>query len=251
MNWNRRRIDTERPAWFCRGCRKGAAAYPCPPLNLEAEEAELARYLGTWLPATERPWLDYGLAVLARPARVLEPPPEPARADGQASTPPSARANAQNRARPSTPAGANPAPPHLAAAILAIGIVKLAGVQPEQAALALTTHAPTLELDPLAWDRAHAAVGQALTPIDGPRGLAIWDRMAAHEKNLEAQERRLRAAGSSIKRRRRRTGRPPTTTRSSATTPMPGGWLSRPPAKGSPMRGTRSSASPTRSIVTG
>ena len=180
-------------AWRAQGGLTGDLVWRRIRLALETGELELARHLGTWLPATERPWLDYGLAVLARPARVLEPPPEPARADGQASTPPSARANAQNRARPSTPAGANPAPPHLAAAILAIGIVKLAGVQPEQAALALTTHAPTLELDPLAWDRAHAAVGQALTPIDGPRGLAIWDRMAAHEKNLEAQERRLRA----------------------------------------------------------
>ena len=163
-------------------------------LALEAGELELARHLGTWLPTSERSWLDYGLEVLARPALVLEPLPEPARADGQASTPPSARANAQNRARPSAPAGADPVPSPLAAAILAMGIVKLAGVKPEEAAAALESRRAALEPDPFAWDRAHAAVGQALTPIDGPRGLALWDRMAAHDNNLEAQERRLRAA---------------------------------------------------------
>ncbi len=80
------------------------------------------------------------------------------------------------------------------AAILAAGIVKLAGVQPEQAATALESSRPTLEPDWLAWDRAHAAVGQALTQMGDPRGLAIWDGMAVRADNLDAQERRLRAA---------------------------------------------------------
>ncbi len=181
-------------AWRAQGGLTSERLWARIRLALEAGETELARHLGTWLPASERPWLDYGLAVLARPARVLEPLPESARADGQASTPPTARANALNRTPPSAPTGANPVPPPLAAAILAVGIVNLARTAPEQAALALATHADTLERDPLAWDRAHAAVGQALTPVDGPRGLALWDRMAAHDENLEAQERRLRAA---------------------------------------------------------
>ncbi len=177
-------------AWRAQGGLTSERLWARIRLALEAGETGLARQLGTWLPASERPWLDYGLAVLAHPARVLEPLPEQARADGQAST----RAIALNRTRPSAPTGANPAPPPLAAAILAVGIVNLARTAPEQAALALATHADTLERDPLAWDRAHAAVGQALTPVDGPRGLALWDRMAAHDENLEAQERRLRAA---------------------------------------------------------
>jgi soluble lytic murein transglycosylase len=181
-------------AWRAQGGLTSERLWARIRLALEAGEKGLARQLGTWLPASERPWLDYGLAVLARPARVLEPLPEPARADGQASTPPSARANALNRTPPSAPTGAIPVPPPLAAAILAVGIVNLARTAPEQAALALATHADTLERDPLAWDRAHAAVGQALTPVDGPRGLALWDRMAVHDENLEAQERRLRAA---------------------------------------------------------
>ena len=181
-------------AWRAQGGLTSERLWARIRLALEAGETGLARQMGTWLPASERPWLDYGLAVLARPARVLEPPPEPARADGQASTAPNAQAHALNRTRPSAPTGANPVPPPLAAAILAVGIVNLARTAPEQAALALATHADTLERDPLAWDRAHAAVGQALTPVDGPRGLAIWDRMATHDENLEAQERRLRAA---------------------------------------------------------
>ncbi|MBP6808354.1 MAG: lytic murein transglycosylase, partial [Chromatiaceae bacterium] len=181
-------------AWRAQGGLSSERLWARIRLALEAGEAELARHLGTWLPASERPWLDYGLAVLARPARVLEAPPEPARVDGQASTPPSAQANALNRTPPSAPTAANPVPPPLAAAILAVGIVNLARTAPEQAALALATHADTLERDPLAWDRAHAAVGQALVPVDGPRGLALWDRMAARPDNLEAQERRLRAA---------------------------------------------------------
>ncbi|MGB8144628.1 MAG: lytic murein transglycosylase, partial [Chromatiaceae bacterium] len=95
-------------AWRARGGLSGELVWGRIRLALEAGELELARHLGTWLPTSERSWLDYGLEVLARPALVLEPLPEPARADGQASTPPSARANAQNRARPSAPAGADP-----------------------------------------------------------------------------------------------------------------------------------------------
>lgn len=163
-------------------------------LAMEAGETGLARQLGTWLPVSERPWLDLWLLVQARPVLVLAPLPEPAGADTQASPPPSARANAQNGVQPRAPVGANPLPPPLAAAILADGIVRLAAVQPEQAAAALESSRAALEPDPRAWDRAYAAVGQALTAVDGPRGLAIWDRMAASAENLEAQERRLRVA---------------------------------------------------------
>ncbi len=63
-----------------------------------------------------------------------------------------------------------------------------------QAATALELHRAILATDATAWDRAHAAVGQALMPIDAPQGLAIWDRLGEREDNLEAQERRLRAA---------------------------------------------------------
>lgn len=62
------------------------------------------------------------------------------------------------------------------------------------AATALELHRATLNTDPAAWDHAHAAVGQALMPIDAPQGLAIWDRLGERGDNLEAQERRLRAA---------------------------------------------------------
>ncbi len=180
-------------------------------LALEAGEAGLARHLGTWLPAAEQPWLDLWLAVQARPVLVLEQPlavPAPASDQASASTSgptsdptgdptgdPTSNPTSDPTSGPtSAQAGvAKDAHPMLAA-ILAAGIVKLAGVQPEQAATALESSRPTLEPDWSAWDRAHAAVGQALTQMGDPRGLAIWDGMAVRADNLDAQERRLRAA---------------------------------------------------------
>ena len=132
-------------------------------LALEADEVGLARHLKDWLPSADRPWLDRWLAIRERPVLVTEP----------------------------LSATARPFP--LAAAMLADGIARLARNQPERAATALESHRATLETDNAAWDRAHAAVGQALTPRDGSRGLAIWDRLGERADNLEAQERRLRA----------------------------------------------------------
>ena len=63
-----------------------------------------------------------------------------------------------------------------------------------QAATALEVHRAILATDAAAWDHAHAAVGQALIPSDVALGLAIWDCLGERDDNLEAQERRLRAA---------------------------------------------------------
>jgi len=133
-------------------------------LALEADEVGLARRLKDWLPASDRPWLDRWLAIRDRPALAMKP------LIGTAAHFP------------------------LAAAMLADGIARLARKQPEQAATALASQGAILEKDRAAWDRAQAAVGQALTPIDGQRGLAVWDRLGERAANLEAQERRLRAA---------------------------------------------------------
>ncbi len=181
-------------AWRAQGGLTSERIWRRIRLAMEAGETGLARQLGTWLPLAERPWLDQWFKVQARPAMVLAPLPELAGGDIQASPPPQPRAKAQNGSRPKASGNASPIPPPLAAVILADGIVKLARSQPEQAAGALEASRGALEPDPLAWDRAHAAVGQALIPVDGPRGLAVWDRMAASSDNLEAQERRLRAA---------------------------------------------------------
>jgi soluble lytic murein transglycosylase len=151
-------------AWRARGALDADLIWQRIRLALEADEVGLARSLQDWLPEEERSWFDRWLAIRDRPARVLEPLAETV------------------------------APFPLAAAMLADGMARLAPNQPEQAASALSIHGAILARDPAAWDRAHATVGQALTPLDGPRGLAVWDRLGERADNLEAQERRLRAA---------------------------------------------------------
>jgi soluble lytic murein transglycosylase len=151
-------------AWRARGALDADLIWQRIRLALEADEVGLARSLQDWLPEDERSWFDRWLAIRDRPARVLEPLAETG------------------------------APFPLAAAMLADGMARLAPNQPEQAASALSIHGAILARDPAAWDRAHATVGQALTPLDGPRGLAVWDRLGERADNLEAQERRLRAA---------------------------------------------------------
>ena len=150
-------------AWHARGDLSTDLIWQRIRLALEADEVGLARSLKDWLPEGERSWFDRWLAIRERPARVLEPLAETG------------------------------APFPLAAAMLADGISRVAPKQPEQAASALTIQGTILARDPAAWDRAHAAAGQALTPLDGPRGLAVWDRLGERADNLEAQERRLRA----------------------------------------------------------
>lgn len=150
-------------AWHERGDLSTDLVWQRIRLALEADEVGLARSLRDWLSEGERIWFDRWLAIRERPARVLEP-----LADTGATFP-------------------------LAAAMLADGIARLAPKQPEQAASALAILGAILARDPAAWDRAQAAVGQALIPRDGPRGLAVWDRLGESPDNLDAQERRLRA----------------------------------------------------------
>lgn len=151
-------------AWRAQGGLDAYLIWQRIRLALEADEVGLARSLKDRLPEDERSWFDRWLAIRDRPARVLEPLAETG------------------------------APFPVAAAMLADGMARLAPKQPEQAASALSIQGAILARDPAAWDRAHAAVGQALTPLDGPRGLAVWDRLGERADNLDAQERRLRAA---------------------------------------------------------
>ena len=153
-------------AWRARGGLATTMVWRRIRLALVAGETELARQLGTRLPVAERPWLERWLAVRARPALVLESD----QGLGQATGHP------------------------IAAAILADGIGRLAPSNPQGAATALKSGRTSLAADPVALDAALAAVGRALTAAADPQGLAIWDGMSARVDNLEAQERRLRAA---------------------------------------------------------
>jgi soluble lytic murein transglycosylase len=132
-------------------------------LALEAGERGVARYLGGLLSASPGVRDDDWLAVDADPALVLEPH----------------RLDLQH--------------PHHAA-ILAHGLAGLAARAPAQAADALEGLRMFLVADRHASDRAHAAVGQALTRAGDSRGLAVWDGMGETQDNLTAQESRLRAA---------------------------------------------------------
>ena len=152
-------------AWRARGGLDTEILWRRIRLAMAAGETALARQLGTRLPAAQRPWLERWLAVQARPALVTEAQADQAAAD-----------------RP------------LAAAILADGIGRLARSDPRAAAGAFESGRASLAADPAALDTAAAAVGRALTGAADPRGLAIWDLMSARDDNLEAQERRLRAA---------------------------------------------------------
>lgn len=132
-------------------------------LAMEAGEVGLARALGTFLPEIERVWHERWLSLDQDPAPVVD-------ADGFAEEHP------------------------LRAAILAHGIARLARRAPDDAALALMRHRDWLTTDPAATDRAHAAVGRALTQGGDRLGLAYWDGLRETEENLPEQEARLRAA---------------------------------------------------------
>jgi soluble lytic murein transglycosylase len=80
------------------------------------------------------------------------------------------------------------------AAILAHGLAGLARRSPERAADALPSLQGILTTDTAASDRAHAAIGRALTRAGDPRGLAVWDGLRPTEGTLNEQEARLRAA---------------------------------------------------------
>jgi soluble lytic murein transglycosylase len=132
-------------------------------LALEAGERGVARHVGGLLSASDRVGHGDWLAVDADPALVLQPE----------------RLGADDARR---------------AALIAHGLVGLAGRAPEQAADALADLRVLLTDDPRASDRAHAAVGQALMRAGDLRGPAVWDGMRETPDNLAEQEVRLRAA---------------------------------------------------------
>lgn len=132
-------------------------------LAMEAGQPALVRTLGTLLPDNEQVWQQRWLAVEQTPALVLE--------SSQFATD-------------------HP----LRAAILAHGITRLAKHTPDQAASALTRLTEWLAVDQAASDRAHAAVGRALTRRGDRQGLVYWDRVLAAADNLSEQEARVRAA---------------------------------------------------------
>ncbi len=132
-------------------------------LAMEAGEVGLARSLGSFLPENERVWHERWLAMEQNPALVLD--------------------------------GSQFAEDHpLRAAIVAHGIARLARRAPDDAAWALMQWRDWLTVDPAATDRAHAAVGRALSRAGDPLGLAYWDGLRATPDNLPEQEARLRAA---------------------------------------------------------
>jgi soluble lytic murein transglycosylase len=132
-------------------------------LAMEAGERGVAGYLGGLLPDSQKHRYGAWRAVDADPSLVLDPDYA---ADGHPQR----------------------------AAILAHGLVALAPRSPERAADALVSVQDVLNTDTAASDRAHAAIGQALTRAGDPRGLAVWDGLRATERTLTEQEARLRAA---------------------------------------------------------
>ncbi|WP_296702797.1 transglycosylase SLT domain-containing protein [Thiocapsa sp. UBA6158] len=132
-------------------------------LAMEAGERGVARYLGGLLPDSEKHRYEAWRAVDADPSLVLDP------------------------------ASVEDGHPQRAA-ILAHGLVALAPRSPEKAADALVSLRKVLSTDAAASDRAHAAIGQALTRAGDQRGLALWDGLRATESTLAEQEARLRTA---------------------------------------------------------
>ncbi|MBK1724868.1 transglycosylase SLT domain-containing protein [Thiocystis violacea] len=132
-------------------------------LAMEAGGLGLARYLGQLLPEEERAWHARWLALAQDPAATLA-------------------------------AGGFDDPHPMRAAMLADGIARLARRSPLEAATELQRYASALAADVPASDRAHAAVGAALTATANPLGLRDWDAMGETASNLPEQERRLRAA---------------------------------------------------------
>ncbi len=150
-------------AWRQAGHLTTALVWQRIRLAMESGEVNLARTLGRLLPENEQVWHQRWLAVDQDPALVLN--------SDQFS-------------------GNHP----LRAAILAHGIVRLASRTPDRAAQALTRLSDWLEVDQGAKDRAHAAVGRALSRTGDRLGLAYWDGLRATGGNLPEQETRLRAA---------------------------------------------------------
>jgi soluble lytic murein transglycosylase len=132
-------------------------------LAMEAGESGIAGYLGGLLPDSQKHRYAAWRAVDADPSLVLDPT---SIEDGHPQR----------------------------GAILAHGLVGLARRSPERAADALASLQGVLTTDAAASDRAHAAIGQALTHAGDPRGLAVWDGLRATERTLTEQETRLRAA---------------------------------------------------------
>ncbi|WP_296809625.1 transglycosylase SLT domain-containing protein [Thiocapsa sp.] len=132
-------------------------------LAMEAGERGVAGYLGGLLPDTDKHLFAAWRAVDADPSLVLEP-------------------TFIEEGHPQR------------AAILAHGLVGLARRSPETAGDALMSLQDVVRADGAASDRAHAAIGQALTRAGDPRGLLLWDGLRAIERTLTEQEARLRAA---------------------------------------------------------
>ncbi|EGV18644.1 transglycosylase SLT domain-containing protein [Thiocapsa marina] len=132
-------------------------------LAMEAGERGVAGYLGGLLPDAQKHRYAAWRAVDADPALVLDP-------------------GSVEDGHPQR------------AAILAHGLARLAPGSPETTADALASLADVLSTDGAASDRAHAAIGQALTRAGDPRGLAVWDGVRATERTMTEQEARLRAA---------------------------------------------------------
>ena len=140
-------------------------------LALEADQPGLARYLGKRLPEGEAARLDLWLALRQDPSRVLGLIDRPAR-------------DASDRA------------------MVLDGVARLARSRPRDGADALERLVRRGGLDqssdPDAWDAVHGEVAWRLarsaSPADRARAWTVWDRLTTREANLDAQERRLRAA---------------------------------------------------------
>lgn len=150
-------------AWRDAGGLTTARVWERLRLAMEAGERGIARYLGGLLGEPERPWHAHWLRVDAEPGLVVGSPPFEA---------------GDPRAVP----------------ILAHGVARLARRSPEAALSALRAWRPRLATDARAWDRAHAAVGRALSDAGDPRGLEVWGAVRETRDNLPQQESRLRAA---------------------------------------------------------
>lgn len=150
-------------AWRASGGLTPRLVWARVRLAMEAGEPGLARYLGTLLPERERLWHARWMRLDAEP--------------GQALT-----------------VGWWHEPHAERAALLAHAIVRLAATEPRQASRLLERHGALLAEDMAASDRAHAALGVALTERGSEAGLRVWNGMRAHAENIDAQERRLRAA---------------------------------------------------------
>jgi soluble lytic murein transglycosylase len=132
-------------------------------LAMERGNVRLARYLGRYLPLTERPWLERWLRIHAEPEQLLDAV---------------------------TPGDTHPR----RAAILVHGVERLAERSAREAAAAWDRLDDGQDLAPLLAERALAAVGLALAEAGERRGLGYLGRIAARADNLDLQDRRLRAA---------------------------------------------------------